>query len=51
MRTAPVFESGSHRWWILYDQHERRVIDSNVYIMESNGQSIVLDGGTTRSTF
>ena len=45
MKTAPVFEAGSHRWWVLYDQDERRVIDSNVYIVESNGQSAVLDPG------
>ena len=37
MKAAPVFEAGNHRWWVLYDQDERRVIDSNVYVMESNG--------------
>ncbi|MDE3021209.1 MAG: MBL fold metallo-hydrolase [Pseudomonadota bacterium] len=45
MKVAPVFEQGSHRWWMIYDQDERRVIDSNVYIMESNGQAIILDPG------
>ena len=45
MKAAPVFEAGNHRWWVLYDQDERRVIDSNVYIVESNGQSVVLDPG------
>ena len=45
MKAAPVFEAGNHRWWVLYDQDERRVIDSNVYIVESNGQSAVLDPG------
>jgi flavorubredoxin len=45
MKAAPVFEAGNHRWWILYDQEERRVIDSNVYIVESNGQSVLLDPG------
>jgi flavorubredoxin len=45
MKAAPVFEADSHRWWILYDQDEQRVIDSNVYVMESNGQSIIFDPG------
>lgn len=45
MRAAPVFEAGNHRWWAVYDQDERRVIDSNVYVMESNGESAVLDPG------
>jgi flavorubredoxin len=45
MKTAPVFEAGSHRWWVLYNQDEQRVIDSNVYIVESNGQSAILDPG------
>ncbi|MFA5730509.1 MAG: MBL fold metallo-hydrolase [Acidithiobacillus sp.] len=45
MKAAPIFEAGSHRWWILYDQDEHRVIDSNVYVMESNGQSLILDPG------
>ncbi len=45
MKAAPVFESGSHRWWVLYNQDEQRVIDSNVYIIESNGQSAILDPG------
>lgn len=45
MKAAPVFEEGNHRWWVLYDQDERRVIDSNVYIVESNGQSALLDPG------
>jgi len=45
MKSAPVFEAGNHRWWVLYDQEERRVIDSNVYIVESNGQTAILDPG------
>jgi flavorubredoxin len=45
MKAASVFEAGNHRWWVLYDQDERRVIDSNVYIVESNGQSAILDPG------
>jgi len=45
MKAARVFEAGNHRWWVLYDQDERRVIDSNVYIVESNGQSTLLDPG------
>ena len=43
MKVAPVFELGDHRWWIIYDQDEHRVIDSNVYVMESKGQAIILD--------
>ena len=45
MKAAPIFEAGNHRWWVLYDQDERRVIDSNVYIVESNGHSALLDPG------
>jgi flavorubredoxin len=45
MRAATVFEAGNHRWWILYDQDEHRVVDSNVYIMEANGQSAIMDPG------
>ncbi|MHB1281388.1 MAG: oxygen-binding di-iron domain-containing protein [Acidithiobacillus sp.] len=45
MKAAPIFEAGSHRWWVLYDQDEHRVVDSNVYVMESNGQSLILDPG------
>lgn len=45
MKAASVFKQGDHRWWILYDQDEHRVIDSNVYIMESNSSAIILDPG------
>jgi flavorubredoxin len=45
MKAAPVFEAGDHRWWALYDTGEPRVIDSNVYVMESSGQSAVFDPG------
>lgn len=45
MKAAPVFEAGQHRWWVLFDQGERRVIDSNVYLVESHGESVVLDPG------
>lgn len=45
MKASPVFEAGHHRWWALYYQEEQRVIDSNVYVMESHGESAVLDPG------
>ncbi len=45
MKATPVFEAGHHRWWVLHEQEERRVIDSNVYVVESNGQSAILDPG------
>lgn len=45
MKSAPVFEKGKHRWWVLYDQNEQRVIDSNVFIMESNEDAIIMDPG------
>jgi len=45
MKATLVFESGNHRWWVLHDQDERRVIDSNVYIVESNGHSALVDPG------
>lgn len=45
MKAAPVFGKGEHRWWILYDQEDQRVIDSNVYIMESEGKGMLFDPG------
>ena len=45
MKATSVFEAGNHRWWVIYDQDEHRVIDSNVYVMESNAHSILLDPG------
>ena len=45
MKATPVFEAGNHRWWVLHDQDEPRVIDANVYVVESNGQSAILDPG------
>lgn len=45
MKTAPIYEDGHHRWWIIYDQNEQRVIDSNVYVFESEGQALILDPG------
>ena len=45
MKATKVFEAKDHRWWILYDQEESRVIDSNVYVMESQGQAFLLDPG------
>jgi flavorubredoxin len=45
MKAAKVFENKDHRWWILHDQQENRVIDSNVYVMESKGQAMLFDPG------
>lgn len=45
MKAAPVFEAGRHRWWILYEQEEPRAIDCNVYVVESEGQTALLDPG------
>jgi len=45
MKAAPVFEGKDHRWWVIYDQEERRVIDSNVYVVESRGEAMILDPG------
>ncbi|WP_308389847.1 MBL fold metallo-hydrolase [Acidithiobacillus sp. AMEEHan] len=45
MKVAPVFEASDHRWWIVYDQDEQRVIDSNVYVIESRGEAMLLDPG------
>ncbi|MBU2729623.1 oxygen-binding di-iron domain-containing protein [Acidithiobacillus caldus] len=45
MKSAPVVQLGKHRWWIVYDQDEERVIDSNIYVMESDGEALILDPG------
>lgn len=45
MKAAPVYQAKDHRWWILYDQEESRVIDSNVYVMESGEEAIIFDPG------
>ncbi len=45
MKATLVFEAGDHRWWVLHDQEESRVIDSNVYIVEAGGQCALVDPG------
>ncbi len=45
MKAAPIYKTNDHRWWIIYDQEEQRVIDSNVYVVESRGEFMILDPG------
>lgn len=45
MKTALVFQNQDHKWWILHDPSEHRVIDANVYVMESGDEAIVFDPG------
>ena len=45
MKAAPVYKTSDHRWWVIYDQEEQRVIDSNVYLVESRDEAMILDPG------
>ncbi len=45
MKALKFFSLGNHHWHILYDQTERKVIDSNVYALSVDGQTLLLDPG------
>lgn len=45
MKSTPIFESGSHRWHIVHDQDESRVIDSNVYALQAGDSAMLMDPG------
>jgi len=45
MKSLQFFSQGNHHWNIIYDQDERRVIDSNVYALSVDEQTLLLDPG------
>jgi flavorubredoxin len=45
MKTERIYSSGDHHWFIAYDQSDARVIDSNVYVVQIDGHSLVCDPG------
>ena len=45
MKSLQFFSQGNHHWNIIYDQDERRVIDSNVYALSVDDQTLILDPG------
>jgi flavorubredoxin len=45
MKAETFFSEGEHRWFTLYDQDEHRVIDSNVYALQVDGQTLLCDPG------
>jgi len=45
MKAERFFSEGAHQWFTLYDQDEHRVIDSNVYALQVDGQTLVCDPG------
>lgn len=45
MKAEKFFSDGAHQWWSIYDQEERRVIDSNVFALQVDGQTLLCDPG------
>ncbi len=45
MKSLQFFNEARHSWSMLYDQDERRVIDSNVYALSVDDQTLILDPG------
>jgi len=45
MKAESFYSEGDHHWFILYDQDEARVIDANVYAVQIDGQTLLLDPG------
>lgn len=45
MKKNTFYQNGTHQWHVLYDQYERRVVDTNVYVLTINGESMLMDPG------
>ncbi len=45
MKSTPIFESAGHRWHIVHDQDESRVIDANVYALQYGDSAMLMDPG------
>lgn len=45
MKAQKFYSEGQHHWYIVYDQDESRVIDSNVYALQIDGHTLLCDPG------
>ena len=45
MKAQKFYSEGSHHWYVIYDQDETRVIDSNVYACQVDGHTLLCDPG------
>ncbi len=45
MKAHKFYSEGSHHWYIIYDQEEPRVIDSNVLACQIDGHTLLCDPG------
>lgn len=45
MKAHKFYSEGSHHWYIIHDQEEPRVIDSNVYACQVDGHTLLCDPG------
>ncbi len=45
MKAEKFYSEGSHNWFIVYDQSEARVIDSNVYAVQIDESTLLCDPG------
>ena len=45
MKSEKFCVEAGHDWYIVYDQDEKRVIDSNVYALQVDGHTLLCDPG------
>ncbi len=45
MKAEKFFSEGDHNWFIVFDQDESRVVDSNVMACQIDGQTLLCDPG------
>ena len=45
MKTDKFYTEGQHHWFVVYDQNEPRVVDSNVYALQVDGHTLLCDPG------
>lgn len=45
MKAEKFFSDGQHHWFIIYDQSDARVVDSNVYAVQVEGDTLLCDPG------
>ena len=45
MKSEKFCVEAGHSWYIVYDQDEKRVIDSNVYALQVDGHTLLCDPG------
>ncbi len=45
MKSEKFYSEGAHQWFVVYDQNDARVVDSNVYALQVDGQALLCDPG------